>query len=47
MALRNILLDHHAPAFSLLWRLAAVSCATLLVGILVFRRLQRQFYTYL
>ncbi|MGA2181745.1 MAG: ABC transporter permease [Bryobacteraceae bacterium] len=47
MALRNILLDHHAPAFSLLWRLAAISCGTLLVGILVFRRLQRQFYTYL
>jgi lipopolysaccharide transport system permease protein len=47
MALRNILLEHHAPAFSLMWRLAAVSCATLLVGFLVFRRLKRRFYTYL
>jgi ABC-type polysaccharide/polyol phosphate export permease len=47
MAMRNILLEHHAPAFSLVWQLAAVSCATLLVGILVFRRLQRGFYTYL
>jgi len=47
MALRNILLEHHAPAFSLMWRLAAVSFGTLLVGMLVFRRLQRQFYTYL
>jgi ABC-type polysaccharide/polyol phosphate export permease len=47
MALRNILLEHHAPAFSLLWRLAAVSCFTLAAGILIFRRLQRRFYTYL
>jgi len=47
MALRNILLDHHAPAFSLVWRLAAVSCGTLLVGMLIFNRLKRRFYTYL
>ena len=47
MALRNILLEHRAPAFSLLWRLAAVSCFTLGAGILIFRRLQRRFYTYL
>lgn len=47
MALRNILIDHHAPAFSLMWRLAAVSCCTMGLGLLVFRRLKRHFYTYL
>jgi ABC-type polysaccharide/polyol phosphate export permease len=47
MALRNILLEHHAPAFSLLWRLAAVSCGTMLLGMVVFRRLKQRFYTYL
>jgi lipopolysaccharide transport system permease protein len=46
-ALRDILLDNTAPAASLLWRLAASSLFTLLLGFFVFGRLKRRFYNYL
>jgi ABC-type polysaccharide/polyol phosphate export permease len=47
MAMRNILLDGVAPAYSLLIKLAACSLAMLGVGFLVFRRLKPGFYDHL
>ena len=47
MALRDILLDGHAPAASLVIRLAASSLTMLALGFLVFRRLRPAFYDYL
>ncbi|HUS05657.1 MAG TPA: hypothetical protein VMZ52_05155, partial [Bryobacteraceae bacterium] len=47
MAFRNILLDGHAPAESLLLQLAGVSVLTLLLGFALFRRLQHRFYDFL
>ena len=46
-ALRDILMKGTAPPASLLWRLAASSAATLLLGFFVFSRLKRRFYNYL
>ena len=47
LALRQILMFDTSPAGSLLWKLALVSVASLLVGIFVFRALERRFYEYL
>jgi ABC-type polysaccharide/polyol phosphate export permease len=47
LASRNILLEGVAPPASLLIKLAASSTLVLLIGILVFRRLQARFYNYL
>ena len=47
MAMRNVLLDSSAPAFSLLAKLTAVSFAMLAVGLLLFRRLKPRFFDYL
>jgi ABC-type polysaccharide/polyol phosphate export permease len=47
MALRNILLDGHPPAPSLLYKLCASSFAMLGIGIFVFHKLKRHFYNYL
>ena len=47
MALRNILLEGHAPAASLLSKLALVSFATLIAGWFIFKKLQGRFYEYL
>jgi lipopolysaccharide transport system permease protein len=47
MALRNVLLDAQPPHGELLFKLAAVSVGTLIVGWVLFRRLQRGFYDYL
>lgn len=47
LALRNILLDGHAPHAILLYKLAIVSVATFALGWVLFRRLQRGFYDYL
>ena len=46
-ALRNIILEHSAPAVSLLTKLTAVSFLTLFVGFIVFRSLRKRFYDYL
>jgi ABC-type polysaccharide/polyol phosphate export permease len=47
LALRQILMHETSPAASLLWKLSAVSLGSLLVGLLVFRSLERRFYEYL
>jgi ABC-type polysaccharide/polyol phosphate export permease len=47
VALRDILLDGKAPAASLLWKLSLGSIAVLAVGLLLFRRMKRNFYDYL
>lgn len=47
MAMRNVLLDGTSPAASLVWKLSAVSFATLGVGLLLFRKLKARFFDYL
>jgi lipopolysaccharide transport system permease protein len=47
LALRNILLESHSPATTLLVKLTAVSFGTLAVGWLVFQRMKTRFYDYL
>jgi homopolymeric O-antigen transport system permease protein len=47
MALRNILLDGHAPANSLLMKLTAVSIGVFVLGWFTFRRMKAGFYDYL
>ncbi len=47
LALRNVLLDHHAPAPILLLKLAFVSLAMFAAGWLVFRALKSGFYDHL
>ena len=47
LASRNVLLEGIAPPTSLLIKLAVVSMSMLLVGALVFRRLEARFYNYL
>jgi lipopolysaccharide transport system permease protein len=47
LASRNILLEGIAPPASLLMKLACSSILVLLIGFLVFRRLQARFYNYL
>lgn len=46
-ACRNILMEGHAPADSLLIRLVAVSLATFVVGLAIFGKLKRKFYNYI
>jgi ABC-type polysaccharide/polyol phosphate export permease len=47
MALRNILLDAQSPPETLLLKLATVSLATFVVGLLFFERVKVRFYDYL
>jgi ABC-type polysaccharide/polyol phosphate export permease len=47
MALRNVLLDGHAPASTLLFKLTAVSLGMFAAGWLLFRRMKLSFYDYL
>lgn len=47
MSLRNILLDGHAPASTLLLKLTAVSLGAFAVGWVIFRRMKPGFYDYL
>jgi ABC-type polysaccharide/polyol phosphate export permease len=47
LASRNVLLEGIAPPPSILWKLPLVSAATLLVGLVIFRKLQRGFYNHL
>ncbi|MCZ2157450.1 MAG: ABC transporter permease [Bryobacterales bacterium] len=47
LAMRQILMYDTSPATSLLWKLALVSVASLVGGVLVFRILERRFYEYL
>ena len=47
MAMRDIVLEGHAPAATLLTKLALVSLISLVVGLFTFRRLQRRFYDFL
>ena len=47
LSLRNILLDGKPPLTSTLLKLLAVSCATFLIGMLAFRKLERSFYEHL
>jgi ABC-type polysaccharide/polyol phosphate export permease len=47
IALRSVLMDGVAPAYSIVRNLALVSTVTLLAGWLVFRKLKQGFYDYL
>jgi ABC-type polysaccharide/polyol phosphate export permease len=47
VALRDILLDGKPPAASLLWKLSLGSTAVLVLGLLLFQRMKRNFYDYL
>jgi ABC-type polysaccharide/polyol phosphate export permease len=47
MLLRTILLDGEPPNFSTRMKFAAVSIATMAAGVMIFRRLQRDFADYL
>jgi len=47
MGMRKVLLDHTAPPLSLMLKLSGISIAVLILGLLVFRRMQRSFYDYL
>lgn len=47
LILRTILLNGQAPNLATMFKFAGVSVATLLVGILIFRRLKRNFADYL
>ncbi len=47
LALRNVLLDHHAPSTSLLLKLALVSVAMFAAGWHIFGTLKRGFYDHL
>jgi ABC-type polysaccharide/polyol phosphate export permease len=47
LAMRSVILEAQAPSASILWKLFAVSAATLLVGWLGFRKMQTRFYNYL
>ena len=47
LAMRNILLEGHAPSRILMIKLTLVSVLTIAVGHLVFQKLQKNFYQYL
>jgi lipopolysaccharide transport system permease protein len=47
MAMRNILMDGHAPRWELLVKLSVVALSTLVFGFIVFQRLKRRFYDHL
>ncbi|MGC2657722.1 MAG: ABC transporter permease, partial [Bryobacteraceae bacterium] len=47
MALRNVVLEGHSPASTLLYKLTVVSIATFFVGLYIFRRVRNNLYDYL
>jgi ABC-type polysaccharide/polyol phosphate export permease len=47
LAMRNIMIDGHAPRWELLVKLTGVALFTLLFGFVVFQRLKRRFYDHL
>ncbi len=47
LASRTVIFQAQAPHAALLWKLALVSFGSLILGILVFRRLQRGFYIHI
>ena len=47
MGYRNILLDGHAPAASILLNMTVASCVSLGTGLIVFHRLERRFFDHL
>ncbi len=47
LAMRNILLESHAPPATLLWKLVFSSTAIFIAGFLVFQRLKSRFYDHL
>jgi ABC-type polysaccharide/polyol phosphate export permease len=47
MAMRNILMDGHAPRWELLVKLTVVALSTLVFGFIAFQRLKRRFYDHL
>jgi len=47
MAMRNILIEHQAPAPSLVRNLTIAAAVTATVGTLLFRRLKPHFYEHL
>ncbi len=47
LAMRNILLENHAPSLVLVLKLALVSALTIVVGHVIFRSMQRNFYQHL
>ena len=47
MAMRNILVETHAPALSLIWKLGGVSVIMFLGGWFAFQMMKRRFYEFL
>ena len=47
LAMRQVILDDRAPSDVLMYKALLVSCVSLVVGALLFRRLKRRFYDYL
>ena len=47
MAMRDIMIDHHAPAASLVRNMAIVAAVTLALGTWVFQRLKIHFYEHI
>jgi ABC-type polysaccharide/polyol phosphate export permease len=47
LAMRTIILEAQGPSDALLFKLCGVSFATLAIGMVVFNRMERRFYTYL
>ncbi len=47
LATHQVVIGGHAPSFVLMVKLACVSVSSLLIGFLVFRRVERRFYEYL
>ena len=46
-AMRNIIIEGHAPRWQLLAQLTGVALFTFVAGFIVFQRLKRRFYDYL
>lgn len=47
MGYRNVLLEGHAPAASILWKLVVVSALSIAAGTLVFHRMKHHFFDHL
>ena len=47
LAMRQVILDDRAPSDVLMYKALLVSCVSLVIGTLLFRRLKRGFYDYL
>jgi len=47
LAMRDIVIDGHAPRWELLAKLTGVAILTFLSGVVIFQRLKRRFYDYL